>query len=239
MKSCSKCGAQKPETEFHRDAQKKDGLRSECRECYRNKPQCLIDGCDKTASSSGLCSMHYQRKIKRGTTAATPRKTVPIKDRLLKKVDIDPSSECWNWTGSTNESGYGQVFDNDAGRSVLAHRASYQAFIGAIPDLDGYHGACVCHRCDNPRCINPAHLFIGTHRDNMSDMAEKGRHRNSQKNAAYNHEDHPMAKLSPDVVRRLRSRRHSADEITNLAVQFWVSKTTLRDAASGKTWRNI
>ncbi|MGE0107685.1 MAG: HNH endonuclease [Thiomonas sp.] len=239
MKTCSKCRNQKPTDEFHRDAQKKDGLRSECKECFRNKPQCLIEGCDRAAASAGMCSMHYQRQIKNGTTDAMQRATMPIKERLLKKVDIDPSGGCWNWTGATNESGYGQVFDTDAGRVVLAHRASYEAFVGAIPALDGYHGACVCHRCDNPRCINPDHLFIGTHRNNMSDMAEKGRHRNSLKNPAYSHEDHPRAKLNPDVVKTLRSRRHSAEEIAQLATQLGVSRTALRYAASSKTWRKI
>lgn len=236
MKTCSKCGYQKPDAEFHRDAQKKDGLRSECKECYRNKPQCLIDGCEKTAASAGLCSMHYQRKIKNGTTDATPRATKSLKERLLAKVDIDPVSGCWNWTGARNDNGYGQVFDCIRGIAVLAHRASYETFVEAIPDVGGYHGACVCHRCDNPACINPDHLFIGTQGDNVRDMAAKGRHPTSRKNPTYAPAKHPMAKLTIDVVEKLRSRAHSPGELALLAAQLGVSNNTLRQAASGKTW---
>lgn len=84
-----------------------------------------------------------------------------------------PGPGCWLWLGPT-ANGYG-VF-NDQGRRVRAHRAAYEQANGPIPD-----GMVICHKCDTPSCVNPDHLFCGTQRDNVRDMAVKGRHRESQK----------------------------------------------------------
>lgn len=78
---------------------------------------------------------------------------------------------CWNWTGFINPKGYGQL--SFKRRTVRAHRLAWALAYGPIPD-----GLCVCHRCDNRRCVRPDHLFIGTNLDNMRDMVAKGRLRN-------------------------------------------------------------
>lgn len=77
---------------------------------------------------------------------------------------------CWEWTASRNEArrGYGQL--NVDGRPVMAHRVMYELFVGPIPP-----GLCVCHHCDNPPCVRPDHLFLGTHGDNAKDRDMKGR----------------------------------------------------------------
>lgn len=82
---------------------------------------------------------------------------------------VDTTGDCWTWTGRLNEHGYGQTPFTSAG-TRKAHRVSWMIHNGAIAD-----GLCVCHRCDTPSCVNPAHLFLGTHLDNMRDMASKGR----------------------------------------------------------------
>ena len=88
--------------------------------------------------------------------------------------NVDKTSGCWLWTGSTNGCGYGQFTYN--GKLEKAHRVSWQIHHGPLPLWSGHTtGICVLHRCDVPLCVNPDHLFLGTQGDNVADMIEKGR----------------------------------------------------------------
>ena len=89
-------------------------------------------------------------------------------ERFFSKIEKKSSEECWCWTGLKNTKGYGQITINS--KKYIAHRVSWVLYNGAIPE-----GLLVCHTCDNRLCLNPMHLFLGTNKDNMRDMVEKGR----------------------------------------------------------------
>ncbi len=120
-----------------------------------------FEDCNSPARARGMCHKHYQRW--RTTTGYRMGDSL---DRFEAKFYVTPG--CWVWTAATvGRAGHGS-FRN--GRHVLAHRYAYQAYVGSIP-----RGQVVRHKCDNPKCVNPDHLELGTQADNMRDMAERGR----------------------------------------------------------------
>lgn len=148
-----------------------------------------------------------------------------IADRLSRNTKIDPETGCWEWT-STKSHGYGVLrVGGRAGKTFLAHRLSYESANGPIlPELK------VCHHCDNPGCINPRHLFVGTQTDNMADMAAKGR------NAKVVGEDSGRAKLTEIDVWAIRAARGT---LRSLAKQYGVSHVQILKIRSGESWAHL
>lgn len=154
-----------------------------------------------------------------------------LEDRFWEKVDRRGPTDCWLWTATTSPPGYGGInLGGWDGKMAYAHRVSWELHFGPIPD-----GLCVCHRCDVPRCVNPSHLFLGTHSDNSRDAVRKGRW--SQKGQSG--EDASRAKLTWETVREIR-HRFSREGIrqSQLAREYGVTDGAISAILHNETWRD-
>lgn len=124
-------------------------------------------------------------------------------------ANVKKTDTCWIWTGYRNESNYG-TFRFDKKTMKKAHRAAYELFVGPIPE-----NLLICHKCDNPPCVNPKHLFVGTYSDNMRDCAEKGRHKGKLR----------ITRVQAQEIRK-RYRPYT-DSVRLLADEYGVKRRTI------------
>lgn len=156
-------------------------------------------------------------------------------ERFYSKVDFCPGSGCLFWTAGRYNTGYGQFCVNKFGRG--AHRVAWEIANGPIPE-----GMFVCHRCDNPACVRPAHLFLGAPADNSADMRRKGRQARGSRFAGrpvLRGEAHGRAVLCEDSVRRIRAMHSAGATKQSLADRFGVHRAQIRRVVTFKSWKHV
>lgn len=154
-------------------------------------------------------------------------------ERFWDKVLIIPFSECWEWTGSRNKEGYGHF--RIANKVVKAHRVSFELKNGPIPKY-----SLICHKCDNPSCVNPCHLFLGTHKDNKMDCVSKNRHYKYGKPPHVPGEKCGQHFLKEKQVIAIRKEyRNGYGEMTRLAIKYGVTRGSIYRIITRKNWKHI
>lgn len=151
-----------------------------------------------------------------------------VKEKLLSQIKVLENG-CWLFTGGKNSQGYGAIWDGE--KQCRAHIVSYQIHVETVPK-----GLLVLHECDNPWCVNPEHLFLGTHQDNVDDMRTKGRD-------SYDHtqgEGNGQAKLTEanvwDIRRLLSTGQYTQNQIGDM---FGVTRGAIKSIKNGITWRHL
>jgi len=149
--------------------------------------------------------------------------------QIFEKVTVPEG--CWEWQGAKSSFGHGRV--KQGGRLLLPHRVVFEAFNGSLAE-----GELVLHHCDNPACVNPRHLFKGSHSDNMKDCAAKGRLGSQTHPEPHQGVNHSGAKLTDEAVREIR-RSAGIVPIKQMARQFGVHKSIIQKVIKRQRWAHV
>jgi hypothetical protein len=183
---------------------------------------CSLRRCTKAVYARNLCRRHYDRARNHGMPIIQPRIRA-FWDAVDKSAGPDG---CWPWVRGTDRAGYGSPLYS--GRKTGAHRIAWTLTHGKIP-----RQLWVLHKCDNPPCCNPKHLFLGTQRDNIDDMITKGRARPPKG------ERNGLAKLRTKDIPQIRRRVLSGDRLQTVGDRYGVTKQAIWHIVHGKTWKHV
>ncbi len=184
---------------------------------------CEIPDCKDSHYGRGFCKKHHQWHWKLGLIKPA---VATIKQKIEEYSVPVPEAGCWIWTRAVNNKGYGTVSVGNQ-KAKYAHRMYYSEFKGEIPD-----GMEVCHKCDTPACVNPDHLFLGTHHENMMDSSKKGRIRTTPRSGTRHHK----AVFDNESLKYIRTSKESNKQ---LAEKFGCCKATVVRAKKGQTYIQV
>lgn len=215
MKVCRICKIEKEINNFCIRNKRTGNTRNECTDCLNKRKKKWSD--DNPEAKKIIQKRYENKKFKNEcrfckcqmiSTSQIP--ICSIKCRLLEGIKKDDKTGCWIWIKSTCGA-YGKI--RFEGKTDTAHRVSYKIFKGEIPKK-----VCVCHKCDTPLCVNPDHLFLGTHKENTQDSIRKGRtnHRN---------ENNSFCRLSNKAIEEIRKMKENGYSLRKISEIFGCSIT--------------
>lgn len=153
-----------------------------------------------------------------------------LEERFWSKVDVRGDDECWVWKAGSVRGGYGgfRTAQKGVGSKTTAHKFSYELVKGKVPS-----GLMVCHTCDNVKCCNPNHLYVGTQKDNMKDRTERGR-ASSRKGSC-----NGRARLTAEQVSVIKRKLLQGVSLQELSFEYKVSVPTIWQIRRGKNWSEV
>lgn len=185
---------------------------------------CKEEECERAVYVRGWCRRHYYLWYTYGDPQNVPTRALPPYERLMRHVVED--GECWILDLVPSDSGYVNISLGRKDERTTAHRFVYEHCNGPIPE-----GLQVRHKCDRRNCIQPKHLELGTHQDNMDDRSERQRGVKGERSG--------MAKLTEMDVLAIRAAYTAGNTITNLARQYGRGESTIHSVIQRRTWRHI
>lgn len=183
---------------------------------------CTVIKCEtETFKGDKYCRKHRARLHRNGSL-----ELITILERLKLNTVINKITGCWEWNGFVNKGGYGRITIKQ--KKYLSHRVSYEQYVGEISK-----GLLVCHKCDNRICINPVHLFLGTHKDNGKDKANKSR--SSSFKGSKNH----FSKLNENDVLKIRELYKKGLSTKEIKNHYNVGSVCINSIIRRDTWKHI
>ena len=160
-------------------------------------------------------------------------------EKVFEECVVRESTGCWKWIGPRSRQGYGEI--RVFGKVYRAHRLSYELHVGSIPELLAGERVEVLHSCDNPPCCNPAHLRLGSHRENVRDAVERGRIRPPRgvPRGMQFGETHHNASLTVEKVKSIRAAHTAGATQASLAALFGVDPAVVSTVVRRKSWRHV
>lgn len=184
---------------------------------------CKVEGCERGHEARGYCYNHDRRVQAHGhPLGGRLNNLAPASDRL--KHYSTRVGDCIEWTGLKDRKGYGRIGVD--GSTLAAHRVAYAEFVGPVPD-----GLVVRHKCDNPPCINPDHLEVGTQADNARDMVERGRSTRGARN--------PGARLTNEQAIEIYHRAKAEGGYRAIGLEYGVGESTVHNIVAGNSWSSV
>lgn len=188
---------------------------------------CDVNGCDKKVLARKLCSMHYCRLTTKGSTD-DPDRSKSMIDRFWQKVDKIEEDQCWNWKAQKTKQGYGR-FRSHIGS--LAHRYSWVIHNRELEDYETWENKYVImHSCDNPSCVNPNHLSLGTSKLNAMDRDAKKRHKTNPRKG----EKNSLSTITNETAKMVYITKGKHQDIADT---YDVSLHIVRDIKCGRRWQ--